>query len=244
MYLITILMFQGRKDDAIRHLDAAEKAVLGRDDEEYLRSWVQSGRVTLTLFADDPDAAIAQARLGMSLAQGTGNPTRLALASYGLGWALRHRQPDEALAAFDQSVALARRGASSIVLPQALCHAAQAAAILGDHEGAKVRLKDALEVSLRDEEWTILTESLDAAVDIFWYREEARAAAVLAGAVETTLAPLRVPDVAGRGPGLAVRAANLARAKQELGHGLYEQARGEGGAMSRQDALAFAFEHL
>jgi predicted ATPase/class 3 adenylate cyclase len=94
MYLIVILQFQGRKDDAVRHLDAAAQAILGRDDEEYLCSWVQSGRVTLNLFADDPDEAIAQADLGMSLAQRTGNPTRLALASYGLGWALRHRQPD------------------------------------------------------------------------------------------------------------------------------------------------------
>jgi tetratricopeptide (TPR) repeat protein len=244
MYLIVILQFQGRKDEAVRHLDAAAQSILGRDDEEYLRSWVQSGRVTLNLFADDPDEAIAQARLGMSLAQRTGNPTRLALASYGLGWALRHRQPDEALAAFDQSVALARRGASTIVLPQALCHAAQAAAALGDHAGAKARLKEALEVSLRDEEWTILTESLDAAVDIFSYRGEARAAAVLAGAVETPLAPLRVPDAAGRGAGLAVRIANLARVRQELGDGLYEQARAEGVAMSRQDALAFALLHL
>ena len=200
--------------------------------------------MALGLFADDPDEAIAQARRGMSLAQRTGNPTRLALASYGLGWALRHRQPDEALAAFDQSVTLARRGASTMVRPTALSYAAQAAASLGDHEGAKPRLQDALEESLRNDDWTVLYQSLDAAVDIFSYRGEARATAVLAGAVETTLAPLRVPDVAGRGPGLVVRTANLARSKQELGDGRYEQARAEGIAMSPQEALAFTLEHL
>jgi hypothetical protein len=98
-------MYKGRNDDAARHLDAAEQAILGRDDEEYLRSFLQSVRLSGGLLADDSDEEIAQGRLGMSLAQRTGNPTRLVLASYALGWALRHPQPDEALAAFDQSVA-------------------------------------------------------------------------------------------------------------------------------------------
>jgi hypothetical protein len=149
IYLMIILMYQGRSEDGARHLDAAEKAILRRDNEEYLRSWLQSAPVGDSLFADDPDQEIAQARLGISLAQRTGNPTILALASYALGWALRHRHPDEALAALDQSVALARRGASSIALANALGHGAQVAALLGDTDGAKARLKDALEESLR-----------------------------------------------------------------------------------------------
>jgi predicted ATPase len=245
IYLMVILVsFQGRKDDGARHLDAAEKAILGRDDEDYVRSWLQNVRVSSSLFADDPDEEIAQGRLGMSLAQRTGNPSILALASFALGWTLRHRHPDEALAAFDQSVVLARRGASTSVLPVALSCGAQAAAALGDVDGASARLRDALEDRLRDDDWTVLTQSLDAAVDIFSYRGEARAAAVLAGAVETTLAPLRPPYISSRGPALAARTANLARAKQELGESCYQQARAEGVAMSRQDALAFALEHL
>jgi hypothetical protein len=131
IYLAAILTDQDRKDDGAHHLDAAEKAILG------LRSRVQGTRV-ISLLADDPDEEIAQARLGMSLAQRTDNPTILALSSYGLGWALRHGHPDEALAALDQSVTLAGRGASTIVLPQALCHAAQAAASLGDADRARI----------------------------------------------------------------------------------------------------------
>ena len=90
----------------------------------------------------------------------------------------------------------------------------------------------------------MLAIGLDAAVDIFSYRGEARAAAVLAGAVETTLAPLRFPDFASRGPGLAVRTANLARTREALGDSCYQQARAEGVAMSREDALAFTLQHL
>jgi hypothetical protein len=62
--------------------------------------------------------------------------------------------------------------------------------------------------------------------------------------VETTLAPHRFPDVASRGPALALRTANLDRARRELGDSVYEQARAEGAAMSRQDAFAFAVRHL
>jgi hypothetical protein len=244
LYLMINLMYRGRKDEGARHLDAAEKAIRGRDDEEYLRSWLQNVRVSGSVFADDPDEEIAQARLAMSLAQRTGSPTRLVLAWYALGWALRHRHPDEALAAFDESVALARRGASTYVLPHALSFGAQAAAALGDAGGASARLKEAIEECLRDDDWATLTHSLDAAVDIFSYRGEARAAAVLAGAVETTLAPLRFPYVASRGPGLAARTANLARARQELGDSRYRKARAEGVAMSQQEVLAFALQHL
>jgi predicted ATPase len=243
-YLALILRYQGQVDDGARHLDAAEKAIAGRENEDYLRSWLQTARVSISQFADDPDEEIAQARLGMSLAQRTGNPTILVLASYALGWALRHRHPDEALAAFDRCVTLATRGASTVSLATALCYGAQAAASIGDTAGAKARLRDALEECVRNDDWTVLTVGLDAAVDVFSCQGEARAAAVLVGALETTLAPLRFPDVASHGPSVAVRTANLARAKQELGESCYEQARAEGVAMSRQDALEFALEYL
>jgi hypothetical protein len=89
----------------------------------------------------------------------------------------------------------------------------------------------------------MITACLDVAVDVFSFRGEAQVAAVLAGAIETTLAH-RWPDFSHRGPALAVRTANLTRARRELGDSLYEQARAEGVAMSRHDALAFALRHL
>jgi predicted ATPase len=244
IYLALVLMYQGRNDAGARHLDAAEQAIIGRDEEDYVRSWLQSDRVCYSLFADDPDEEISQARLGMSLAQRTGNPTILALASLALGWALRHRHPDEALAALDQSAALARRGASTLPLATALSTGARLAASLGDPDGATARLKDALEECVRNDDFSLIAQSLDVAVDIFSYRGETQAAAVLVGAVETSLAPLLHPYIASRGPGLAVRTANLARARHQLGDSLYEQARAAGVAMSPQDALAFALQHL
>jgi predicted ATPase len=244
IYLAVNLTYQGRRDDSVRYLDAAEEAVVGGDDEDWVRSTLQSGRVATGLFADDEDEEIAQARLAMSLAERTGNPSCLAVALHALGWALRHRHPDEAIAACDRCVALARRGANTGALAVALSLGAQVAASQGDADGAKARLRDAIEESMRDDDWTVLTNSLDQAVDIFWYLGEPRAAAVLAGAVETSLAPLRFPYIASRGPGLAVRTANLQRVRETLGDTCYEQARAEGVAMSQQDALAFVLRHL
>jgi predicted ATPase len=214
IYLAINLVYQGRRDDIAGHLDAAEAAIAGRDDADVVRTWLQMARVSLSLFADDEDEEIAQARLAMLLAERTGNPSSLALAWQGLGWALRQRHPDEAIAAFDRCVALGRGAANTSALAPALSLGARAAASQGDADGAKTRLKEALRESMRHDDWSMLTNSLDCAVDTFWYLGEARAAAILSGAVETTLAPLRWPYVASRGPGLAVRTANLARARE------------------------------
>jgi hypothetical protein len=240
-----ILGFQGRNEEAARLLDAAEKAIRGRDDEEYVLSRLLNVRVAgRSLFADDPDEEIAQGRLAIALAQRTGNLTLLSIASFSLGKALHHRHPDEALTSFDQVEVLAKRGASPAVLLPARCYAAQAAAEVGDADGATARIKDVLEDAIRDDEEYIIAMSLDAAVDIFTCRGDPRSAAVLAAAVETTLAPHRFPDFSHRGPALALRTATLARARQALGDSPYEQARAEGTAMSQQDALAFALRHL
>jgi hypothetical protein len=180
----------------------------------------------------------------MSLAEDTGNPSNLALASYFLGWALCHRDPDEAMAAFDRFVPLARRGAGTVPLAVGLFFVARLAASQGHAEVARSRLREALEEAIRDDSWAQITTGLDTAVDTFWYLGEARVAVVLAGTVETTLAPLRWPYVASRGPGLPVRTANLTAARETLGDTTYEQARAEGAAMSRQYAVAFALQHL
>jgi hypothetical protein len=118
------------------------------------------------------------------------------------------------------------------------------AASKGHADVARSRLREGLEEAIREGSWAQIASGLDTAVDTLWYLGEARAAAVLAGAVETTLAPLRWPHDASLGPGLRVRIANLTGARERLGDTTYEQARAQGAAMSRQDALAFALQHL
>jgi hypothetical protein len=104
--------------------------------------------VNINLFADDEDEEVTQAHLAMTLAERSGNPTNLALASFALGWALRHRHPYEAIAAFDRHVTLARRAANTNTLPLAMSFGARVAASQGQVDIAKTRLKEALEESI------------------------------------------------------------------------------------------------
>ena len=243
--LAIVLMFGGRRDEAARTLDTAEKAIAGRDDRDFLRAALQNIRVSISLFAGDEDEEIAQARLGMTLAEQVGNPSCLATASYALGWALRYRDPDRAFSAFDHCVTLAELGAlAGPSYSLSLAFGARIAASRGDPEGAKTKLKQALEESVRDDDWNSLAGDLDAAVDTFYYLDDLKAAVVLEGVLETALATQRWPYASATGPGLAVRTANLEHARANLGNDLYEQTHAEGAAMSRHDAVAFALQRL
>jgi hypothetical protein len=233
--LATALSFAGRRDDAAACLDAAEATLAGRVDD-FTLGLVQQAPVMLSLYADDEDEEIARARRAMASAERTGNPTLLANASYALGWALRHREPGEALTAFDRVPALA---VSVMVAPIALAFGARIAAALGDAEGAKARLRQGLEACIRDDAWIYITGCLDSAVDTLCHLGATHEAAVLAGAVDTTFAPMRFPHTGSEGRALEVRTENLARVRGELGDAGYEQAYAEGAAMSREQTLAF-----
>jgi hypothetical protein len=136
----------------------------------------------VTIFADDEDEEIAQARICMTLAQRTGNPTCLAVASYSLGWALRNRHPDEAIVALDGYVALPGHAASGSALAHALAVGPRVAASQGRRRGRRRRSEDQAQARAggvhSTRHWTYLTQSLDVAVDIFCYLGEARTGAV------------------------------------------------------------------
>jgi predicted ATPase/class 3 adenylate cyclase len=232
--LAVSLIYAGRRDEAAACLEAAEAALAGRADD-FTLGQLQTLPVMLSLYADDEDKEIAQARRAMAAAERTANPTLLAEASYALGWALRHRQPSEALIAFDQVPALA---VSVNQEPIAWAFGARIAAAQGDTEGAKARLRQGLEACIRDDAWIYITGCLDSGVDTLCYLGASREAAVLAGAVDTTFAAIRFPHVGSTGRALAARTENLARARRALGDPRYEQAYAEGAAMSREQTVA------
>ena len=140
---------------------------------------------------------VAPDRSGAAVVACGGGILEVVAVDAAVGWLA-----DEALAAVDRHVALARRAASSSVIAEALALGARVAASQGDADGAKTRLKDALQESIRDGDWPSVTNSLDAAVATFCYLGETEPAVVLAGAIDSTLAPLRWPYIASRGPGL------------------------------------------
>ena len=105
-------------------------------------------------------------------------------------------------------------------------------------------MRRALELSARDDDWMYLTNHIDIAIDVLVDLGEERAAAVLTGAIETTFAATRFPSIANEGPSLAVRTANVARARAILGDAAYEEAYAKGAKMSKEQALSFVMDLL
>ena len=78
----------------------------------------------------------------VEIARATGNPSWISIALGTEGRAWFSDDPDRALAAFDESIALARAGGSEHCTVLALAGAAQLRARAGDRFGALSQLRD------------------------------------------------------------------------------------------------------
>jgi hypothetical protein len=96
--------------------------------------------------ANVPDvvAARAHAEETLQYARRTGMPSLLAMASFVRGESLALTDPSAARASFDESVAVARSGASDMVLSPALAQIGRLAAATGDRAGATAALREAV----------------------------------------------------------------------------------------------------
>ncbi|MFI5046282.1 MAG: hypothetical protein ACHQIG_04390, partial [Acidimicrobiia bacterium] len=94
----------------------------------------------------DLDGARREADTCLEIARATGNPTRISLALGIEGRAWSSEDPDRALAAFDESIALAHAGASGALHSGALAGAAKLRAQNGDRVGALSQLRAAIEL--------------------------------------------------------------------------------------------------
>ena len=94
------------------------------------------------LSVGDLDGAQREADAYVEIARATGRPSRICVALGTEGRAWFSADPDRALAAFDESIALARAGAANPGL--ALAGAAQLRARAGDRIGALSQLRDAI----------------------------------------------------------------------------------------------------
>ena len=77
-------------------------------------------------------------------ARAAGMPSALTLALYAWGFTRRESDPDAALSAFDESIAIARTGASDNVYANTLSAAARLLTQAGDVPGASRALRDAI----------------------------------------------------------------------------------------------------
>jgi predicted ATPase/class 3 adenylate cyclase len=93
---------------------------------------------------DDPDQRREHGEAALDLARKSGNPTALAVGWFALGMSCADDEPERALAALQESIALVHQGAGDGIFPTAPAAAATVAARLGHREQALTNLREAL----------------------------------------------------------------------------------------------------
>ena len=184
------------------------------------------------------DGAIARAEGDAALrwAREARNPTCLAVSLY--AWALTRRDedPEGALAALDESIALTRAGASSGVFGYALVLAATLEARRADRRhAALVTLREAFEVSVDFGDRPMLITVCVHVFELLADQQQYEAAAVLSGV--TTMGPMALYSIVDTSEAAA-------RVRARLDSVVYEREAARGAAMSYDAVVAFAFHTI
>jgi predicted ATPase/class 3 adenylate cyclase len=144
--LASVSQFTGDLESAVAWMDAGLPLFARTADPDYFVSIGRAVKVTASLQID-PDAAERDAEAALELARTTGNPSAVGLALFVLGFALHERDPERALVAFDESIALSRAGAVDGALGAALAWSATLRVGMGDVGVARESLTEALQFS-------------------------------------------------------------------------------------------------
>ena len=174
----------------------------------------------------DLDGARREADAFVDIARATGKPTRIsiALGTQGLAWF--SEDPDRALAAFDESIALA--GANTANNGMALAGAAQLRARTGDRVGALSQLRDAIATNHDRGSRINLGQAVERAVAILASLREDSLAATCAGIVQAhVVTPYRTLPQIDR---------TAARVAERLGPDAYQAAYTRGATLASEKA--------
>ena len=197
--------------------------------------------------AGDPIAR-PEAELGLRQARETANPTALAGALYAYGFALAGDDLAAALAAFDESIALSRQGASSsMLLAAALVEAAGVRLRTGDLPRAARDLREAIERDHQAGTRTSVYVGVWWGIEILIGLDHLEQAAVFDGIASTGLPAEHRAVTVGPGVGereLAHQRAAIAHARASYGPEHYDAALQTGAAMTYDQAVEYTLQVL
>jgi len=163
---------------------------LERADELGLRPFEvinnQSVAAMHQAMAGNEEAARPLARQAVSAARALGNPSQLAISLYADGISARTVDPEAALTAFEESVALTRMGSSDVILASSLMFIAQLRADRGDVQAALASMRESLRHCIRCGDRPSLSGSLDTAAEILDHLGHDEIAAQCAAIAATT----------------------------------------------------------
>ena len=186
---------------------------------------------TFAAFIDDSDAR-AEAEVALRRARELGNPSALAAALCAQGAALADREPDAALAAFDECIALGRQGANQSMFSMALSYASSVRARSGDLRRAARELREGVEGSQQIGSRSAFYSALWSGVETLTALDHWVDAGVFDGIVGTGM-----PEESRAGAGDVARRAAAAQARAVLGPERYDEAVRTGAAMTYEQAV-------
>jgi tetratricopeptide (TPR) repeat protein len=201
-----------------RALDAADAPSSDHGLLHGLASWFR-------LSVGDLDGAQREADAAVEIARATGNPSQISLALGMTGRAWFFDDPNRALAAFDESIALARAGASGALHSAALAGAAKLRARAGDRFGALSQLREAIAICHDRGSRVNLGSAVERAVAILASLRDDSLAATCAGIVQSqsvTTFPSQIDHTA-------------ARIAERLGPDAYQAAFARGAALAYEE---------
>jgi predicted ATPase len=226
-----VLAYQGIRDGVAQ----AEAAIHG---DSFAAPALQCVAALWARNLGDLDAARTYARTALATARRVANPTLLSTAHYCVGSVIDHDDPSEALAHYDQAIALVRAGAAAgATYANALSYSAIHLARFGDSSEALNREREAIERSRDDGDMTFLIAAVASTLLIFDTLGWLDGAAELAGVV--TLG--RYAHLSVAGPiGTRFRLGDtVERLPIHIGKDLFDEAAARGAAMNADEIAAF-----
>jgi hypothetical protein len=231
--------FSGNASAALELVLGAQAEYEARDDPWLVASVSVLGAAWANS-SGEIETAQGLAREAVRRARATSNPSLLAVSLFQLGWC----QPDDpvaALAAFEESVALARAGATSSSMGTSLGHAAPLLARAGDVPAALAALREALVYSYEIADRITVDAVLTRGLVTFDEVGHCEAVAVLDGAMRASVIGTRVipPPRERREEAVAIE-----RSQEAFGRERYERSRARGAAMNYDELIEYLVREL
>jgi hypothetical protein len=235
----TSLYGSGRHDEADR-FGAETVERLERDGSDRFGLVIVHSVVSYYAVArDDFTTARAEAEIARDLAREMDNPSAIASALLNLARSIERDDPAGALDAYEQSIALGRTGAMTLMVGAALVGVARVRSRTQDPDGALDALHDGITHSIYIGYRPIVVEVLGASASILLQNGRPEPGAVLAG----SLLQGALTAINSRS---AVEAAELEQAllaaREVLGDTEFQGLFDRGAAMSYEGVLEFALE--
>jgi tetratricopeptide (TPR) repeat protein len=233
-------MYSGRFDEALEIAQEALVPSSNAPDLDGNSAMLGDIRAQIDILRGDMENARREAETALHLARRSQNPSTIALASYVCGWAVMHDEPAAALAAFDESIELVRRGATDMLYAHVLVRAASLRAASGD-QSALADLREAIAHAHDVGSLVTMMTVVDYGIRVLASLEHSTLGAVLAGFLdEGHVIVLNPVD----GPERLAREQARAKLAADLGPHEYAAARARGAQLTYETYVDYSLREI